>query len=331
MSVRILMVGAGAVAQRHVDVLQRLGADVVGVVDPVRAAARRLAEVARATVHPTVDLAIEQTRPEAVYVCVPPFAHGELERTVLLRGLPLFVEKPLAADLDTAEEVARLVADADVVTGTGYHWRCLDTLDTLRQALAGRSPLLANGHWWDKRPPVAWWSRVDRSGGQVVEQLTHVLDVMRVLMGEATEVYAAGGRRTATSDDDDVDDVTAATVRFGSGAVATLSATSVLGAKDRAALEVVAPGLVAALSETGLVLDDGSGPTTAHPAEDPRIVVDREFLAAVRGERPSTRAPYAEALHTHRLGWAIARSAREGRPVALDRLDGDRVDQEPVR
>jgi hypothetical protein len=43
----------------------------------------------------------------------------------------------------------------------------------------------------------------------------------------------------------------------------------------------------------------------------------------VRGERESTRAPYGEALRTHRLACAIADSARTGRPVAL--ADPDRV------
>ena len=43
MSARIAMIGAGAVAARHVRVLTGLGARVVGVADPVPAAAERLA------------------------------------------------------------------------------------------------------------------------------------------------------------------------------------------------------------------------------------------------------------------------------------------------
>ena len=43
---------------------------------------------------------------DAAYVCVPPFAHGAPELAVFERGLPFFVEKPLAADLETAEQIA---------------------------------------------------------------------------------------------------------------------------------------------------------------------------------------------------------------------------------
>ncbi|HSU03922.1 MAG TPA: Gfo/Idh/MocA family oxidoreductase [Nocardioides sp.] len=330
MSTRIVMVGAGGVAQRHVAVLGGLpDVEVVGVVDPVEAAARALAESCGADVHASTAAALSACRADAVYVCVPPFAHGEPEREVLARGLPLFVEKPLSARWDVAEDLGRLVAEAGVVTGTGYHWRCLDTVEAARRQLEASPPLLASGYWLDKRPPVAWWPHSGRSGGQVVEQLTHVLDLARVLLGEATEVYAAGAVRaappTVARDDPprgDVDDATAVTVRFASGAVATLAATSLLRAKHRAALHTFSDGLVLELSETELVVDDGEERRVVEPAEDPRVVVDREFVAAVRGERSATRAPYEEALRTHRLACAIATSARRAEPVRLDEAVG---------
>ena len=317
MSTRITFVGAGSVARRHVDVLTGLGGvDIVGVFDPSAAAAAQLAGECGAEAYASLEQALDDTAPDAVYICVPPFAHGAPERAVVARGLPFFVEKPVGTDLAVPEEVGRLVEESGVVTGTGYHWRCLDTVDRARQTWAGRPPLLATGYWLDKRPPVPWWGKQHLSGGQVVEQLTHVLDLARVLLGEATEVYAAGARRTTEADE--VDDVTAATVRFESGAVATFAATSLLRAKHRAGLDLFGPGLVTELSETLLTLDDGHGRQDVEPSEDPRITVDREFLEAVRGQRATTRAPYAEALRTHRLGCAITESARSGSAVRID-------------
>ena len=324
MSTRLVMVGAGSVARRHVEVLTGLpDVDVVGVVDPAAGAARSLADACGAAVHPSTAEALDETRPDAVYVCVPPFAHGEPEREAVARGLPFFVEKPLGVGLDVAEDLARRVADAGVVTGTGYHWRCLDTVEVARARLARSPALLASGYWLDKRPPVAWWASRERSGGQVVEQLTHVLDLARALLGEATEVYAAGAVRPAPRDREDelrgdVDDATAATVRFASGAVATLAATSLLHAKHRAALHTFSEGLVLEVTEAALTVDRAGEREVVHPAEDPRVVVDREFVAAVRGERAATRAPYDEALRTHRLACAIARSAELGEPVRLE-------------
>ncbi len=329
-STRIAMVGAGSVARRHVGVLSGLpDTRVVAVCDPVEEAAVDLARECDARAFTDTEQALEYPDLDAVYICVPPFAHGMPEKAVLARGLAMFVEKPVAVDLAVAEELGARVAEAGVVTGTGYHWRCLDVLPHAQDLLEASPPLLASGYWLDKRPPVAWWGRADRSGGQVIEQLTHVLDLTRMLLGEVSEVYAAGARqhlpaapdgtRSDQSAEDlgDVDDATAATVRFASGVVATLAATSLLDAKHRAALHTMSRGLVLELSETGMVVDDGRSRTEHTPQEDPRTAVDRDFVAAVRGELAQTRAPYAEALRSHRVGCAVAESARTGRPVTL--------------
>src|SRR5215207_5663410 len=254
MSVRIAVVGAGAVAARHVRVLSGFDdARVVAVADPVVGSAERLATACGATAYADAEQALDTARPDAVYVSVPPFAHGAPERAALVRNLPLFVEKPLAVDLDTAEELAAEVDKAGVATGTGYHWRCLDTVERAREVVAGSPVRLIEGRWLDKVPPPAWWPTRGLSGGQVVEQLTHVLDLARLLAGEVTEVTATGSRLDTSPGD--IDDVTAGTLRFSGGAVGTLAASSLLPAKTAAGLGAVcADGTVLTLTETELTV-----------------------------------------------------------------------------
>src|SRR5829696_4175970 len=280
---RIAMVGAGGVAARHVRVLTGLGARVVAVADPVADAARRLAGDCGAAAYPDVDAALDAGPVDAVYVCVPPFAHGAPERAVLARGLPLFVEKPLSVDRDTAEQLAAEVERAGVVTGTGYHWRCLDTVQRAAELLAESPARLAVGSWLDKVPPPPWWtSRAESSPG-------------------------------------DVDDVTAVAARFRGGAVGTLAASALLPAKRRAELETVsAGGLRLEVSEQRLVIErPGADPEVLTPRVDGHEAVDREFLDAVAGIREATRAPYGQALRTHLAGLAVAESAATGKPVTL--------------
>jgi predicted dehydrogenase len=315
MSARIAMIGAGAVAARHVRVLSGLGARVVGVADPVPAAARALAADCGAAAYPDADALLEGETVDAAYVCVPPFAHGAPERAVLAQRLPLFVEKPLAADRATVAELVPLVRAAGVVTGTGYHWRCLDTVQKATELLAASPARLVAGSWLDKVPPPPWWPRRDRSGGQVVEQLTHVLDLARVLVGEVDAVWGAASR--APDSPGDAEDATAIAARFASGAVGTFTASSLLPAKRRASLETVsADGLRMELSEQELVVErPGSEPEVLTSAVDGHEAVDREFLEAVAGERASTRAPYEQAWATHRLGLAMAAAADTGELV----------------
>src|SRR5215213_10302283 len=278
MSVRIGVVGAGGVAARHVRVLSGFDdTEVVAVADPVPEAAERLAATCGATAYADADTLLDREAVQAVYVCVPPFAHGEPERAVLARGLPLFVEKPLAADLPAAEQLAAEVEAAGVVTGTGYHWRCLDTVERAAALLSGAPARLALGAWLDKVPPPAWWATRALSGGQVVEQLTHVLDLARLLVGEVEEVTAAGSRHDGSPGD--VDAVTAASVRFRGGAVGTLTASSLLPAKHTAGLRTVSPGgLLLDVSEQQLVVERDGQRQVLAPEVDGHRKVDREFL-----------------------------------------------------
>jgi myo-inositol 2-dehydrogenase/D-chiro-inositol 1-dehydrogenase len=180
-------------------------------------------------------------------------------------------------------------------------------------------------HWSAvEQPPgtfhhVGWWPVRERSGGPVVEQAAHVLDLARLFAGEVAEVFAMGDGQPPEVPGADVDGVTTATLRFRSGALGTLSTTCVLGWKQRAGLEVVADGLWLSVSESGLAIRaDGADPVEEVVAADPaaaRVAVDRAFVDAVRGIGDDVRVPYAEALRTHRLACALASSAATGRPM----------------
>ncbi len=81
---------------------------------------------------------------------------------------------------------------------------------------AGRTPArLVTGLWLDATPPIGWWQRRTGSGGQLVEQATHLVDTARLLVGEIDEVSAYASRtERAAFPNLDVDDVTATSVRF---------------------------------------------------------------------------------------------------------------------
>ena len=313
------MVGAGGVARRHAAVLASFeDVELVGVTDLIPEAATTLAAEAGTAVHADLAALLDATAPDAVYVCVPPFARGDPERMLIERGIPFFVEKPLGAGVEVAEELGAAIAARGLLTATGYHWRYHDGVQRARELLADAPVRLAVGAWLDKVPPVAWWLHRDRSGGQVVEQATHLLDVMLDLVGDVEHVHAVGARQPRDAfPDADVDDVSAATMRFEGGAVGSLAATSLLPAKHRASLELFADGMRLELSETALVVHDVDG-ATSHDI-DPDAAkrrVDRAFVDAVQGHGNDVRAPYEVALRTHRVACAMARSAAAG--VSVD-------------
>jgi predicted dehydrogenase len=319
---RVGVIGAGGIAERHIGNLVGLGnARMVGVADPILDRAREQADRAGADAYEDWRDLLEQARPDALLICVPPFGHGEPEIAAARRGIPFFVEKPIATDVESAERVAEAVATAGVPTGVGYHWRYLDTVERARQELVARPARLGAGYWWDQTPPREWWVHQATSGGQMVEQTTHIFDLARYLVGEAVRVTAVG-RRVERADppfpDADVDDLTVATVEFASGAVITFSSTSLLRWAHRVGLHLVSERMVIELSEFELMLDVGEGRPVTTATVDPFDAELRDFLTAAAGGPDRIRAPYAEAMRTQRLTVAATRSAREGQRVDLD-------------
>jgi predicted dehydrogenase len=315
-TVRVGLVGAGGVGARHARTLAGFDdVELVGVCDPVLAAAETLA--GQLGVPALADITgLLAGGLDGLWLCVPPFAHGELERSVLRAGVPFFVEKPLAADLTVAEDVAAAVAAAGLPTATGYHWRHLDTVGNARTALSGGAVRLVDARWWGSCPPPAWWTWQDRSGGQIVEQATHVLDLVRVLAGEVVEVVGASAPSSAHGRD--VADATAAVLRLECGAVGTVSTSCVLPALTAAGLEVVADRVSLHLTETSLRMRTPDGEHASSATTDARTVVDRAFVDVLRGLEPSPDlVDVGEALRTHRLAWAVAEATRTATTVRV--------------
>jgi predicted dehydrogenase len=234
--VRVGIVGAGVIAHRHAGVLAGFeDVEVCAIADPDLKRAEELAARIGGSAHPSHLDMLEREELDALYVCVPPFAHGPPERAAVDAGLPFFVEKPLAVDLVAAESIAIAVAERGLVTAAGYQWRYLDTVERTQQLLAGNPARLASTYWLDAVPPPAWWVHRRLSGGQVIEQTTHALDLARVLVGEVIHVHAVSARsRRAAFPQADIEDVWAANLRFETGAVGSMTSSCLLSWKHRA-------------------------------------------------------------------------------------------------
>ncbi|MEO3890121.1 Gfo/Idh/MocA family oxidoreductase [Nonomuraea sp. B5E05] len=203
-------------------------------------------------------------------------------------------------------------------SAVGHHWRYLYIVEQARDLLAGRPVRLALGHWLDKVPPVGWWLNAGMSGGQIVEQAVHVLDLARLLVGEVTMVHAVPAENNGAAEHGEVDRATAAVMRFAGGAAGLLATSCLLTHKHRVGLEVCAERIALEVSETRLLID---GRRVIEDDGQAKTRVDREFVNAVQGRQADVRVPYREALRTHRLALALARSASERAPVFLEPSD----------
>ena len=60
---------------------------------------------------------------DALYICLPPYAHSGQEEKAAERGIHLFLEKPIAYNITQAESIVAAIEKAGVVSQVGYHMR----------------------------------------------------------------------------------------------------------------------------------------------------------------------------------------------------------------
>ncbi|WP_203234590.1 glycosyltransferase [Sphingomonas solaris] len=316
---RIGFIGAGGIAHRHFGVLEQFeDVEIAAITDTDEGRAQEAAARFGARAFTDTEAMLREVELDALYICVPPFAHGAPERAAIAAGLPFFVEKPVALDLATAEAIAGEVAAAGLVTAVGYHWRYLDTVDEVRGLLANNPARLMSGYWLDSTPPPRWWWHLDQSGGQMVEQTTHLLDLARYLAGPVTRVYGmAGLTERAEFPGLDVPTVSTASLQFASGAVANFAATCLLGWNHRVGLHLFGERMAIEITDHDLMVDVGRGRPVRGAQGDPVWREDRDFIDAVKGKENRIRCPYGEAVETHRLALAVGESARTGQAIAI--------------
>ena len=121
--VKLGFIGSGGIVRSHLE--QGLeGFDDVEFVgwcdlDLETASARRDQVGGRGEIYTDAQEMLDEARPDAVYIMLPPFAHGMAERLVIERRLPFFIEKPVAIDLPTAMCTGEAVDRLGLVTSDG--------------------------------------------------------------------------------------------------------------------------------------------------------------------------------------------------------------------
>jgi predicted dehydrogenase len=288
---------------------------VVAVTSRSLESAGRLAESIGARVYSDYRSMFDQAGLDAVFICVTPDGHGEPELAAIDRGIGLFVEKPLGVDEEVPARIAERIHETGLVSCVGYQWRYLEVVDRARALLESHPPLMVMGSWLGDTPGVKWWVRSNQSGGQIVEQATHIFDLARYLAGEMEPIAAAGRRVVRPAyPESDILDVTQTSVRFASGAIGSIETTCLLDGPHKVGLETVSDGMSLTLEvlDHRLVARQGSQTTIHQPPttfDTPYEHQDRAFIDAVQGKPTRIRSSYDDALRTHRVTLAASRLA----------------------
>lgn len=315
--VRIGFVGAGGNARGHMGRLAEIqGVRIVAVCDVDESRARQAAAEYGANAYTDHHDLLDAEELTALYVSVPPFAHTDAEVLAAQKGVHLFVEKPVALSMDKGFEILEAIRKAGVLSCVGYQLRYLDTTQRLASYLRGKTVALISSHRWGGLPGTPWWRVMEQSGGQLVEQTTHQVDIMRMCCGDIVEAYA----KYATLVMGDLENFTipdsqAVIFEFESGTLATLSTTPMCA-------EGGGRGDIVFLMENQSIgwgtqkLDCNPSVPELEAGPKPTPNIDQVFVDAVRAnDQTMIASSYEDALRTLDATLAANESARTGKPV----------------
>jgi len=320
--IKIGFIGSGGNANGHMNRLSEMeGANVVAVCDIVPQKAQNAAEKHNADPYTEHRAMLERDDLDAIYLSLPVFVHGQPELDVIERGLPFFVEKPVAINMDIARDVEAAVTKAGLITCVGYQLRYLGSTKITQQILSGKTINMAVGKYWcgtGRGNPDGWLRQMSKSGGQLVEQATHTVDMMRNLLGEVESVYAMQANRMLK--DIDCPDSNSVSLQFTNGAVGSLTAAWAYGGGwDNAnVLDILYEGDLLNWNPARVnVKEDGKWVDKTEPSPS----IDEVFVDAVRIDDDSQiLSPYTDAVKTLAISLAADLSGIEKRLVQISSL-----------
>ncbi|GIX07350.1 MAG: hypothetical protein KatS3mg115_1753 [Candidatus Poribacteria bacterium] len=320
--VKVGFIGTGGIAGNHLGNLSRFeDVELVAMCDVAKDRAESRAKEFGGRPYTDFHEMFEKEELDAVYICVPPFAHGEPEFAAIERRIPIFVEKPIDITLDKALRIRDAVLENGVITSVGYNWRYSDAVQKAREKLTQFRVLGALGAWMGGMPGTPWWRVKSQSGGQHVEQTTHIFDVARFLLrADAISVHAVaakGGMRDIPNYD--IEDISFVNVVFDNGVIANIQSACCLSGWGRVKIEVFGRNLAADITQGRAVFVTGPDQreeiqSTVNPYEQE----DRIFIDAVKTKDTSQiLAPYPEAVQTQKIQVAASLSMETGKVVFI--------------
>jgi predicted dehydrogenase len=141
---------------------------------------------------------------DAVIISLPNYLHAESVMLALEEGLNVFVEKPLARNVDECKEIVGLVKKSGRKLMVGHCLRFLEAIEKMKKSLdkghigsleVATLEEVINGPFAHPRNPTPvsdWWFDPERSGGGALFDIGyHMIDLFRFFAGDAEVIFSS--------------------------------------------------------------------------------------------------------------------------------------------
>lgn len=325
---KVGFIGCGNIARFHARHLATFNdVEMIAFCDINLERAKEMANMYKGKAYSDYHEMLAKEKLDIVFICLPPFAHSDEVIIAAENGANIYIEKPIALDLSLARKMVKAVEKYGIKSQVGYQMRFSFSAEKAKELIEkGEVGTigLACAHYWCRFIRKDWWIDKKKSGGQIVEQSTHIFDILRYLCGDVERVYCEGDKIFYKDIKEmTIEDVSSTVLKFKSGAVGNVSAT--IGAAKKhwwfrwwvigydAMLESLEfnslriywnkrePMLVEELREF---------------REDPAILAKRDLIEAIKKDK-STRTPIIEGYKTLEVTLAAVKSMETGKVISL--------------
>ena len=311
---KIGFIGVGGIAGNYRGSLKRLNKPISAVCDINADRANSIASAENATPYTDHQEMLEKEKLDVVFICIPPGAHSTQVAESAKSGAAVFVAKPIAPNHIVGRTTRDTIAESGVINQVGYMARYSDITDKAKE-LVGDNPLtmgigrflcrMGAGH--------PWWGKFDISLGQMVEQTTHVFDLIRYFLGDVESVQAFG-IKDVSGDIADFEECTVCNLKFSSGAVGSITSTCAARAHDHFATELIGNNIYLKLTHDLGLRGQIRGEGVDYNGDEAGYYRQVEqFIKAVEtNDQSIVRSSYADAYKTLAVTLAANKSLETG-------------------
>mgnify|MGYP000022805479 FL=1 len=252
------LVGCGRIAKRHSELLglnQIDGARLVSVCDIEYSKAKVIGERFNVPSYKDFDEMMENENIDVVAVLTPSGLHANHVVSLSKYGKDIMVEKPMALTLDDADAMIE-ACDRNgcrlfIIKQNRFNVPVVKLRDAHQSGRFGKLVLGTVRVRWARHQSYydqdTWRGTWAMDGGVLTNQASHHVDMLEWIMGDVESVFA---RATTALVDIEAEDTAAVVLKFKSGALGIIEATTATRPKD---LE----GSISILGEKGNVVIGG--------------------------------------------------------------------------
>ena len=232
---RTAILGCGQFAHRHAQILSALEDEIELTAfcdrNPQRAINfSHTYTDDKATIYSDHLTMFKQHKLDLLVVCLPPYGHTNEVNLAAQRGIHILIEKPIALSSDLAWTMVEDTEKAGVKTQVGFMFRFGEAIEVLKAKIdSGEAGMLGlmSARYFCNALHAPWWRDKSKSGGQLVEQVIHMFDLLRYLGGDCASVFSRQENLFHREVEGySSEDVSATIVNFKNGGIGVVYATN---------------------------------------------------------------------------------------------------------